>query len=74
MSVNEILFRITGMRAVPDEEVIPAHHGTKLSVDVVGFLGRTSNMFQFVDIFSIPEIILFRDVTQVNQDHSIFYL
>jgi hypothetical protein len=55
------------MRAVPDEEVIAAHHGTKLSVDIVGFLGKTSNMFQFVDIFSIPEITLLRDVTQVEQ-------
>jgi hypothetical protein len=53
------------MRAVPDEEVIAAHHGTKLSVDIVGFLGKTSNMYQFVDIFSIPEITLLRDVTQV---------
>jgi hypothetical protein len=53
------------MRAVSDEEVITAHHGTKLSVDVVGYLGRTSNMFQFVDIFSIPEMTLLRDVTQV---------
>jgi hypothetical protein len=61
----KILFYISGMRAVPDEEVIAAHHGTKLSVDVVGFLGKTSNMFQFVDIFSIPEITLLRDITQV---------
>lgn len=53
------------MRAVSDEEVLAAHHGTKLSVDVVGYLGRTTNMFQFVDIFSIPEITLLRDVTQV---------
>ena len=60
----------SGMCAVPDEEVIKAHHGTKLSVDVVGYLGRTSNMFQFVDIFSIPEITLLRDVTQVSQQGS----
>jgi hypothetical protein len=53
------------MRAVSDEEVIAAHHGTKLSVDVVGYLGMTSNMYQYVDIFSIPEITLLRDVTQV---------
>jgi hypothetical protein len=55
------------MRAVPDEEVIAAHHGTKLSVDLVGFLGRTSKMYQFVDIFSIPEITILRDVTQVDR-------
>ena len=55
------------MRPVPDEEVIKAHHGTKLSVDIVGYLGKTSNMFQFVDIFSIPEITILRDVTQVCQ-------
>lgn len=55
------------MRAVSDKEVIAAHHGTKLSVDIVGFLGKTSNMYQFVDIFSIPEITLFRDVTQVRK-------
>lgn len=54
------------MRAVPDKEVIDAHHGTKLSVDLVGYLGTTSNMHQFVDIFSIPEITLYRDVVQVN--------
>ncbi|CAF1186441.1 unnamed protein product [Adineta steineri] len=60
-----------GMRAVPDEEVLAAHHGTKLSIDVVGYLGRTSNMFQFVDIFSIPEITLLRDVTQYFIDNSI---
>jgi len=60
-----ILFYISGMRAVSDEEVLAAHHGTKLSVDIVGFLGRTSNMYQFVDIFSIPEITILRDVTQV---------
>jgi hypothetical protein len=53
------------MRQVPDEEVIAAHHGTKLSVDEVGYLGMTSNMFQFVDIFTIPEITILRDVTQV---------
>ncbi|UJR16232.1 hypothetical protein I4U23_003142 [Adineta vaga] len=60
-----------GMRAVPDEEVLAAHHGTKLSVDVVGYLGRTSNMFQYVDIFSISEITLLRDVTQYFIDNSI---
>jgi len=60
-----------GMRAVPDKEVIDAHHGTKLSVDVVGFLGTTSNMHQFVDIFSIPEITLFRDVIQYFVDNGI---
>ncbi len=53
------------MRQVPDEEVIAAHRGTKLSVDEVGYLGMTSNMFQFVDIFTIPEITILRDVTQV---------
>ena len=53
------------MKQVPDEEVIAAHRGTKLSVDEVGYLGMTSNMFQFVDIFTIPEITIFRDVTQV---------
>ena len=55
-----------GMRAIPDEEVIAAHHGTKLSVDIVGYLGRTSKMFQYVDIFSIPEITLLRDIIQVE--------
>ncbi|CAF3313491.1 unnamed protein product [Rotaria socialis] len=60
-----------GMNAIPDDEVIAAHHGTKLSVDVVGYLGRTTNMFQFVDIFSIPEITLLRDVTQYFIDNSI---
>lgn len=62
-----ILFFIddSGMRAVPDEEVIGAHRGTKLSVDEVGYLGMTTNMFQYVDIFSIPEITLLRDVQQV---------
>ena len=55
------------MRQVSDEEVIAAHRGTKLSVEEVGYLGVTTNMFQFVDIFSIPEITLFRDVTQVRQ-------
>lgn len=53
------------MNAISDDEVIAAHNGTKLSVDVVGFLGKTTNMFQFVDIFSIPEITLLRDVIQV---------
>lgn len=53
------------MKQVPDEEVIAAHRGTKLSIDEVGYLGTTTNMFQFVDIFSIPEITLLRDVTQV---------
>ena len=61
-----VVFVVSGMRAVPDEEVIAAHHGTKLSIDVVGYLGNTSNMYQFVDIFSIPEITLFRDVIQVR--------
>ena len=65
--VKSICLYVSGMRAVPDEEVLAAHHGTKLTIDVVGYLGRTSNMFQFVDIFSIPEITLLRDVTQVNQ-------
>ena len=55
------------MRQVPDEEVITAHRGTKLSVEEVGYLGVSTNMFQFVDIFSIPEITLFRDVVQVRQ-------
>lgn len=59
------------MRAVSDEEVIAAHHGTKLSIDVVGYLGNTSNMYQFVDIFSISEITLFRDVIQVTNEHLI---
>lgn len=54
------------MRAVPDQEVLAAYHGTKLSVEFLGYLGKTSNMFQFVDIFSIPEITLFRDVMQVR--------
>jgi len=53
------------MRQVPDKEVIAAHRGTKLSVDEVGYLGMTPNMFQFVDIFTIPEITILRDVTQV---------
>jgi len=53
------------MRQVSDEEVINAHRGTKLSVDEVGYLGMTPNMFQFVDIFTIPEITILRDVTQV---------
>lgn len=53
------------MRQVSDEEVIAAHRGTKLSVDEVGYLGMTPNMFQFVDIFTIPEITILRDVTQV---------
>ncbi|CAM2700732.1 unnamed protein product [Rotaria socialis] len=60
-----------GMRQVPDEEVIAAHHGTKLSVDEVGYLGMTPNMFQFVDIFTISEITLLRDVTQYFIDKSI---
>jgi hypothetical protein len=51
---------------VPDAEVIAAHKGTKLSVDEVGYLGMTTNMFQYVDIFSIPEVTLLRDVTQVS--------
>lgn len=55
------------MRQVPDEEVITAHRGTKLSVEEVGYLGVSTNMFQFVDIFSIPEITLFRDAVQVRQ-------
>jgi hypothetical protein len=60
-----LCFVESGMRQVPDEEVIEAHRGTKLSVDEVGYLGMTSNMFQFVDIFTIPEITILRDVTQV---------
>lgn len=62
------------MNLVPDEEVIKAYHGTKLSVDIVGYLGKTSNMFQFVDIFSIPEITLLRDVTQVCQKRAGHFL
>ena len=62
------------MHQVSDEEVIKAHHGTKLSVDIVGYLGKTSNMFQFVDIFSIPEITLLRDVTQVCQKQTGHFL
>jgi hypothetical protein len=61
------------MRAVPDKEVIAAHHGTKLSVDIVGYLGNTLNMYQFVDIFSIPEITLLRDVTQVYKQTLGFF-
>ncbi|CAF2368328.1 unnamed protein product [Rotaria sp. Silwood2] len=60
-----------GMNQISDEEVITTHHGTKLSVDIVGYLGKTTNMFQFVDIFSIPEITLLRDVTQYFIDNSI---
>ncbi|CAF2517704.1 unnamed protein product [Rotaria sp. Silwood2] len=60
-----------GMRKVSDEDVITAHHGTKLSVEEVGYLGMTSNMYQFVDIFSIPEITILRDVTQYFIDNSI---
>ncbi|CAF1213104.1 unnamed protein product [Rotaria sp. Silwood1] len=60
-----------GMRKVSNEEVIAAHGGTKLSVDEVGYLGMTSNMYQFVDIFSIPEITILRDVTQYFIDNSI---
>lgn len=60
----------SGMRQVSDEEVITAHHGTKLSVEEVGYLGVTTNMFQYVDIFSIPEITIFRDVTQVGENIS----
>ena len=60
----------SGMRAVSNEEVITAHRGTKLSVDEVGYLGMTTNMFQYVDIFSIPEITLLRDVTQVGNNES----
>lgn len=54
------------MRQVSDEEVIRTHRGTKLSVDEVGYLGKTTNMFQYVDIFSIPEVTLLRDVIQVK--------
>lgn len=54
------------MRQVADEEVIAAHRGTKLSIDEVGYLGMTSNMFQFVDIFTIPEITILRDIIQVS--------
>lgn len=54
------------MNQVSNEEVIAAHRGTKLSVDEVGYLGMTTNMFQYVDIFSISEITLLRDVTQVG--------
>jgi hypothetical protein len=53
------------MSAVSDKEVIDAHRGTKLSVDEVGYLGMTPNMFQYVDIFTIPEITILRDVIQV---------
>lgn len=60
-----------GMRQVSDEEVIAAHRGTKLSVEEVGYLGMTSNMFQFVDIFSISEITILRDVIQYFVDNSI---
>ena len=58
---------VSGLRAVTDAEVIAAHKGTKLSVDEVGYLGMTTNMFQYVDIFSIPEVTLLRDVTQVRE-------
>ena len=61
------------MRSISDEEVIAAHHGTKLSIDIVGYLGKTTNMFQFVDIFSIPEITLLRDVIQVYQEKCCVY-
>jgi len=61
---------LSGMRQVPDEEVIAAHRGTKLSVEEVGYLGMTTNMFQFVDIFSIPEITILRDVIQVDRIKS----
>ncbi|CAF4082909.1 unnamed protein product [Rotaria sordida] len=60
-----------GMNAISAEEVIAAHNGTKLSIDIVGYLGKTTNMFQFVDIFSIPEITLLRDVTQYFIDNNI---
>ncbi|CAF3619608.1 unnamed protein product [Rotaria sordida] len=60
-----------GMRKIPDEEVIAAHNGTKLSVDEVGYLGMTSNMYQFVDIFSISEITILRDVAQYFIDNGI---
>ncbi|CAF1147881.1 unnamed protein product [Adineta steineri] len=60
-----------GMRQVSDQEVIDAHHGTKLSVEEVGYLGMTSNMFQYVDIFTIPEITILRDVIQFFIDNSI---
>ena len=66
-------FFISGMRPVSDAEVIAAHHGTKLSVEFLGYLGKTSNMFQFVDIFSIPEITLLRDVTQVAKEFLYFH-
>ena len=58
------------MRQVSDEEVIAAHRGTKLSVDEVGYLGMTSNMFQYVDIFTIPEITILRDVIQVCSEEK----
>jgi hypothetical protein len=65
MKFSSFFSSSSGMRQVPNEEVIAAHRGTKLSVDEVGYLGMTSNMFQFVDIFTISEITILRDVTQV---------
>ena len=63
---KHVICFVSGLRAVSDAEVIAAHKGTKLSVDEVGYLGMTTNMFQYVDIFSIPEVTLLRDVTQVS--------
>ena len=59
---------LTFQRDVPDDEVIAAHHGTRLPVDLVGYLGKTSDMYQFVDIFSSSEVTLLRDVIQVNSE------
>ncbi|CAF0751124.1 unnamed protein product [Didymodactylos carnosus] len=61
-----------GMNPVPDKDVIAAHKGTRLSIDAIGYFGMSSNMYQFVDIFSIPEITLLRDVMQdaVTQFHK----
>ncbi|CAF0927428.1 unnamed protein product [Didymodactylos carnosus] len=53
-----------GLNPVSDKEVIDAHKGTRLSIDQIGYLGMSSNMYQYVDIFSIPEITLLRDVMQ----------
>jgi hypothetical protein len=53
--IYKIEFCIGGIRAVLDEELIAAHHGTKLSIDIVGYLEEHQIYFNLLTFLQCLE-------------------
>ena len=62
-----------GMNAVENADVVSYYGGRRLNEDEIGHTQTSASFHQFVDLFCLPEIVLFSQVLQYFRDKGVSF-